>query len=407
MALTKASLIDVNGQELILDADADTSITADTDDQIDIKVGGTDTVVITGGAMALKGATPTLTIGDAGAEDTKIVFDGNAQDYYIGLDDSADDLIIGRGSTVGTTPNIQINESNEVHISPADSDVKLFIGSEGGAFGGNSSHFIRASGNDLMFNSADDYMYESGGSEVMRLLNGGNLLLGTTSASASEVRIDVQYSANPIIQVKDTTNNVAVWMQATDSVAAIVAPQDGPLVFNVGASQAERARFTTDNVFLNQTATADSGVADGRLEITRGSQHCLNCDVAGTGNSTLVAFINDNGFVGGINTNGSATAFNTSSDARLKNVLGDAKGLEVINALNAVNFEWKSDGKIQDGLIAQEVEKVFPDAVSEPELDGEWYSVDYSKLVTPLIKGMQEQQVIIEDLKARIETLEE
>ena len=35
MALTKASLIDVNGQELILDADADTSITADTDDQID------------------------------------------------------------------------------------------------------------------------------------------------------------------------------------------------------------------------------------------------------------------------------------------------------------------------------------------------------------------------------------
>ena len=29
------------------------------------------------------GTTPTLTIGDAGAEDTKIVFDGNAQDYYI------------------------------------------------------------------------------------------------------------------------------------------------------------------------------------------------------------------------------------------------------------------------------------------------------------------------------------
>jgi hypothetical protein len=44
MALTKASLIDLNGQELILDADADTSITADTDDQIDIKVGGSDTV---------------------------------------------------------------------------------------------------------------------------------------------------------------------------------------------------------------------------------------------------------------------------------------------------------------------------------------------------------------------------
>lgn len=54
---------------------------------------------------------PTLTIGDATAEDTKIVFDGNAQDYYIGLDDSADDLIIGKGSTVGTTPAISIDEN--------------------------------------------------------------------------------------------------------------------------------------------------------------------------------------------------------------------------------------------------------------------------------------------------------
>ena len=36
------NLTDVNGTEFILDVDADTSLTADTDDQIDIKVGGTD-----------------------------------------------------------------------------------------------------------------------------------------------------------------------------------------------------------------------------------------------------------------------------------------------------------------------------------------------------------------------------
>ena len=44
MALTKNSQIDLNGNEMILDADADTSITASTDDQIDFKVGGSDTV---------------------------------------------------------------------------------------------------------------------------------------------------------------------------------------------------------------------------------------------------------------------------------------------------------------------------------------------------------------------------
>ena len=42
MALTKAQLIDLNANELIIDLDADTSITADTDDQIDIKIAGAD-----------------------------------------------------------------------------------------------------------------------------------------------------------------------------------------------------------------------------------------------------------------------------------------------------------------------------------------------------------------------------
>ena len=36
------NMFDVNGVEFVLDADADTSFTADTDDEIDIKVGGTD-----------------------------------------------------------------------------------------------------------------------------------------------------------------------------------------------------------------------------------------------------------------------------------------------------------------------------------------------------------------------------
>ena len=284
MAITKNSQIDLNGNEMILDADGDTSITADTDDQIDFKAAGS----------------------------VRVTMDSSGN--------------VGIGTT---------SPSRQLHLNNA------------------SDHGIMA-------------------------------ITGSTSSLAGVVFGDT----------------------ADDDVSSIIHNNSSNYLY-LSTSSTERMRIESGgNVLLNQTATADSGVADARLEITRSSQHCLNCHVAGTGNSTLVAFINDNGFVGGINTNGSATAFNTSSDARLKNVLGDAKGLEVINALNAVNFEWKSDGKIQDGLIAQEVEKVFPDAVSEPELDGEWYSVDYSKLVTPLIKGMQEQQVIIDGLKARIETLE-
>ena len=68
-------------------------------------------------SLTISGSTPTLTIGDAGAEDTKIVFDGNAQDFYMGLDDSADDLVIGLGSAVGTTPAIEIDENQDIKFA--------------------------------------------------------------------------------------------------------------------------------------------------------------------------------------------------------------------------------------------------------------------------------------------------
>ena len=63
---TLASKVDVNGLSdgIILDADADTTISADTDDQIDVKIGGTDALrvtgtALTGNAVATIGATGT------------------------------------------------------------------------------------------------------------------------------------------------------------------------------------------------------------------------------------------------------------------------------------------------------------------------------------------------------------
>ena len=78
------------------------------------------TLTVTGGIVSpvtINGTTPTLTIGDAGAEDAKIVFDGNAQDFHIGLDDSADSLTIGLGSALGTTPHM-IFDANGIITKP-------------------------------------------------------------------------------------------------------------------------------------------------------------------------------------------------------------------------------------------------------------------------------------------------
>jgi len=57
--------LDLNGNELILDVDGDTSITADTDDQIDIKIAGADDFRFTANSFnALSGSTLTV---DSGA----------------------------------------------------------------------------------------------------------------------------------------------------------------------------------------------------------------------------------------------------------------------------------------------------------------------------------------------------
>tara|TARA_B100000700_G_scaffold173593_1_gene191773 strand:- start:318 stop:1535 length:1218 start_codon:yes stop_codon:yes gene_type:complete len=84
-----------------------------------LKFGADEEVTLTHNhntGLILGGTTPSLTIGDAGAEDTKIVFDGNAQDYHIGLDDSEDALIMGLGSTLGTTTHFSMDSTGAVRM---------------------------------------------------------------------------------------------------------------------------------------------------------------------------------------------------------------------------------------------------------------------------------------------------
>ena len=121
------------------------------------------------------------------------------------------------------------------------------------------------------------------------------------------------------------------------------------------------------------------------------------------GGRNMMLFKNGGSDVGSISSNTSSTAYNTSSDARLKDVTGEARGLEVINELNPVAYNWKADGKADEGLIAQEVLDIVPNAVSGSEED--MYQMDYSKLVVHLVAGMKEQQTQIEELKTQINNL--
>lgn len=62
---TDNTVRDIQGGELILDADGDTSITADTDDQVDFKVGGSDVLRVKTADLDLAGTSPNIQVGGA------------------------------------------------------------------------------------------------------------------------------------------------------------------------------------------------------------------------------------------------------------------------------------------------------------------------------------------------------
>jgi hypothetical protein len=123
---------------------------------------------------------------------------------------------------------------------------------------------------------------------------------------------------------------------------------------------------------------------------------------------TLIDFINGNGAVGSIVTSGSATAYNTASDVRLKTNIRDLpRSGEIVDALRPRLFDWRTGEKNTYGFVAQEVDAVFPQAVTrgddDPEHIARQWSMDASKLVPVLtaeIKSLRSRVAALEAARA-------
>ena len=103
---------------------------------------------------------------------------------------------------------------------------------------------------------------------------------------------------------------------------------------------------------------------------------------------------------------GNVTAFGSPSDIRLKEnieVIPDA--LDKVKQLRGVTFNYKKDGNKSTGLIAQDLEKVLPDAVyvTSDVDDGEdkHLAVRYGNTVGLLVEAIKELSVKIEKLEGK------
>ena len=94
------------------------------------------------------------------------------------------------------------------------------------------------------------------------------------------------------------------------------------------------------------------------------------------------------------------------SDRNLKkDILPLENALDRVRQLGGYSFVWKATGRKDIGVIAQEVESVFPDAVHTDPTTG-LKSVEYANLVAPLIEAIKDQQKMIDSQNTRIQALE-
>jgi hypothetical protein len=140
--------------------------------------------------------------------------------------------------------------------------------------------------------------------------------------------------------------------------------------------------------------------------------------------SQLQWWYNDDDGIYGYNVVGLLTGgnggggFHSMSDRTLKQNIRDyPSALEKVLNLRTVTYNWKThpDEDIFPGLIAQEVQQIFPEFVVETAHKGGELklALNYQRLIVPVIKAIQEQQEIIDQqgkntqaLIKRIEALE-
>jgi hypothetical protein len=340
----------------------------------------------------------------------------------------------------GGTGNVGISTSSPSYKLDVDGDINIGDGSlrlETTSSGFPSTGLVHFSNNFLYQRGGSNGIIFSpagGGSEIARFTGAGRVGIGNDNPTAAKLEVKgakTQSGGAPIgnVLIADSTSLAAntgggITFQgvyqtggAITGFASIEAMKEtsthneygGALVFKSRQDQGsmnEGMRLTsTGDILVGKTAAniSTDGIELGtRIESTADGTYPLRLNRRNS-DGEIVNFRKDGATVGTISVTSSATAYNTSSDARLKDITGEAKGLEVINKLNPVAYNWKEDGKADEGLIAQEVQEIVPNAVSQNQ--EEYYQMDYSKLVTPLIKAVQELSNEVNELKKEIQNL--
>jgi len=260
----------------------------------------------------------------------------------------------------------------------------------------------------------------------------GNVGIGTSSpgyaldvrsASPPMIRMSRSGTAGQIVSLLFEDGNATLGAGSTTRIAS----DAGAMSFSTGGTSGsdsggtERARFAANGLYEHKTnvnfyrislvENTNNTSGNGTIQSNLGS-NCNNTSsyhfIANT-NSIDKAYILGNGNLQNVN-----NSYGALSDVKLKeNIVDATPKLADLMQVKVRNYNLIGDTTKQIGVVAQELETVFPALVDESldrnqegdNLGATTKSVKYSVFVPMLIKAIQEQQALITQLQADVATL--
>jgi hypothetical protein len=375
---------------------------------------------------------------------TRIVGDGRSTGYIAfqtndterARIDSSGNLGIGTsspGTKLDVAGQAQIRDNFFAGTSNAVANISAY--SNVAAGGAGSSQFLfgnTTSGTRgyLSYNHANDnLLIGTTGTTKATLDSSGNLGLGVTPSAVS-LGPSLQIANGAVLQslsggYTELANNAIYnsgFKYISTGTATLYESGAGAHKWSTAASgtAGNPISFTqamtldaSGNLLVAKTAVGDTTVGfqartTGQIVSTlAGSTNATDTlDVYSTGASAYRFYVSMDGKV-----NATSTTISAISDIRFKENVRDLDaGLDKILLLKPRLYDWKegkgANIKNARGFIAQEFEQVFPDLIDkwkDPAPEGEEpYKSVRQDLIPVLVKAIQEQQAIIEDMKTRL-----
>ena len=351
----------------------------------------TATTLKVGTAVTISGGIITATTGEFGGIVSADSFSGNG----INLSGVVTSLVAGSG----------------IQITGTHGAVTVTATGEGGGGGGGGLSAIQIKNDGTVvgsagtFNFSDDFSVPIVGAGIATVslsesktfsvsaiqpATGGAGFIGTVGNSWShghfnELTVDSLLTATKVLNVREA-------LDLGDSDVLRFGDSDDVSISYDGS--ANRIGLTLSNTATDfaikngSTAFAVFNRSNGRLGIGNESP-TEALDVTGNIKSSQTV---------------SAVDFNTTSDATLKTDISTIENaIELVSSIRGVRFTWKERLTPSLGVIAQEVESVIPELVT----DGDPKQVNYNGLIGVLVESVKELNTQVNDLKAENENIKE